>query len=616
MRKRLGIALIAGAMLVATAAPVQASGHAAEKAKAKSCKHAKKGKKRCRKRKDVSAPPTVPASAPPDLTAPAPPTLSSTTPLSPGSGTHPRVVGSAEAGSTVTVYDDAACSSVTGTGTAVQLASTGITVTASANSTNNFYATAVDAAGNVSGCSADPLAYVEAPVEVDATPALTPSFAPGISDYTVPCDGSNPVSLSVDAPHGSYVNVDGAGAASGSFTHPVSLQSGQEFDFKVTAADYSGTYHVRCLPSGFPTFTYERFQQPNNPFYLVDPDINFGSPLTNWVVLFDDNGVPVWWAKPSVAPIDSKVLSDGMIAWANWDNTGYAIHNLDGSVVKTVHAVGGGTDPHDLQQLPNGDFLVFGNALRNADLTAYGGPANGQVLDAVIQEIDPSGQLVWQWNSGDHIGLDETGRWWPQLLAGYPPYDVAHINGVEVDGNDLLVSFRHFDAVYKIDRSDGHVIWKLGGTHTSESLSVVNDPRASDPGGPLMGQHDPRLQTDGTVTVHDNGSGSNGTTARTPRAVRYAIDEQAKTATLVESVSDPNITSSVCCGSARRSPSGSWLMSWGGNPVVEEFAADGSRDFRMTFANGRFSYRAFPVPSGLLTAAALRAGMDAQYPRP
>jgi hypothetical protein len=57
-------------------------------------------------------------------------------------------------------------------------------------------------------------------------------------------------------------------------------------------------------------------------------------------------------------------------------------------------------------------------------------------------------------------------------------------------------------------------------------------------------------------------------------------------------------------------------MSWGGNPVVTEFAADGSRNFRMTFANGVFSYRAFPVPSGVLTADALRAGMDAQYPRP
>jgi Arylsulfotransferase (ASST) len=577
------------------------------KAGKKGCKHVRGGKKRCRKHRKA---PTEPVAPPlPDRTPPPPPTLSATSPLSPGNGTHPLVLGSAEADSTVSIYSNAACTNMVGSGSAARLASPGVVVTVLPDSTTRLYGTATDAASNSSDCSATPLDYAEAPVEIDATPSLTPGFAPDVSDYTVPCDGTNPVSMSVTAPNGSSVSVDGAAPASGNFTSPVTLQSNQEFDFDVAAGDYSGSYHVRCLPPDFPQFTYERLSPPTYPFYLVDPDLKIGSLPKHWVVVFDDHGVPVWWANPGVAPVDSKVLSDGTIAWAGWDGSGYSLHALDGSVVATVAGVGGTTDIHDLQELPNGDYLLLRYVSRShVDLSAYGGPADTIVQDGVVQEIDPDGNLVWEWNSKDHISLAETGRWWPSLLNGGPPYDLVHINAVEPDGSALLISLRQTDAVYKIDRSTGNVIWKLGGTTTPQSLAVVDDPESY----PLGGQHDPRLQPDGTITIHDNGTFLN----RPPRAVRYAIDEEEGTATLAESVSDPQVTSSICCGSARRSPHGSWLMSWGGNPVVTEFAANRSRNFRLTFDDSWFSYRAFPVPSGLLSAAALRAGMDAQFPRP
>jgi hypothetical protein len=41
----------------------------------------------------------------------------------------------------------------------------------------------------------------------------------------------------------------------------------------------------------------------------------------------------------------------------------------------------------------------------------------------------------------------------------------------------MLLSFRHLDAVYKIDRRTGEVVWKLGGTQTPESLELIDDPR-------------------------------------------------------------------------------------------------------------------------------------------
>lgn len=172
---------------------------------------------------------------------------------------------------------------------------------------------------------------------------------------------------------------------------------------------------------------------------------------------------------------------------------------------------------------------------------------------------------------------------------------------------------RHTDGIYKIDRTTGDTVWKLGGTTTPESLTVLEDPFSANP---LGGQHDARILKDGTLTAHDNGFPRN----RQPRAVRYEINEQTGTVTLLESVTDPDVPAALCCGSARRSDTGSWVMSWDGvgstEHPVSEFNADGTRTFRLGFSPaGAFSYRVHPVPPGQLESAALRSGMDTQHPR-
>ena len=198
-------------------------------------------------------------------------------------------------------------------------------------------------------------------------------------------------------------------------------------------------------------------------------------------------------------------------------------------------------------------------------------------------------------------------RWWDSILQrGTQPYDIQHWNSVERHGNRILLSFRHLDAVYEINRSTGEVVWKLGGTHTPKSLKVLNDPDGS---YPLGAAHDARQNPDGTITVHDNFTDL----GKAPRAVRYRIDEQAGTARLVQSISDPEASSSICCGSARMLPSGDWLIGWGGIPFVGAYDADGHRLFKLDLLSG-FSYRAFPVPSHALTAEQLRSAMDTMHP--
>src|SRR5206468_3902674 len=89
-----------------------------------------------------------------DSTAPAAPTVSSTSPASPANNNAPKIIGSAEAGSTVKLYTNSTCTSaVAVTGTAAAFASPGLTVSVTDNTSTTYYATAADAVGNVSACS-------------------------------------------------------------------------------------------------------------------------------------------------------------------------------------------------------------------------------------------------------------------------------------------------------------------------------------------------------------------------------------------------------------------------------------------------------------------------------
>ncbi len=109
-----------------------------------------------------------------DSAPPAAPTGLTSSPTSPANNSNPKILGSAEAGSTVRIYTDAACSpgSLAATGSAAAFASPGITVTVPNNSTTTFYATATDAAGNASSCSSSNVTYQEdsnIPVEPTVT---------------------------------------------------------------------------------------------------------------------------------------------------------------------------------------------------------------------------------------------------------------------------------------------------------------------------------------------------------------------------------------------------------------------------------------------------------------
>ncbi len=296
---------------------------------------------------------------------------------------------------------------------------------------------------------------------------LDPLFRPDIHDYVLHCTAAtNPISFSATALPGATLTVDGvAGGTETTGTRSLAENAALVID--------AGTdeYWVRCLPTDFPLITTAKTGTVAAGYYMLENGVAGGS--GRFVVILDTNGVPVWYRRVP-ASIDFKLLPDGNLAWMNFVRANfninptkrYEVHTLDGTLVTTI-GTGPGlvTDYHDMIPLANGNFVVVAYSQRTvpvADIPdAYPPCSTGdQVIDGVLQEVTPAGDVVWTWNSKDHTDLTESRPVCDvAAISGATAtnaYDLLHINSVEEDPatGDLLVSARYMNAVLRIERVD------------------------------------------------------------------------------------------------------------------------------------------------------------------
>ncbi len=330
------------------------------------------------------------------------------------------------------------------------------------------------------------------------------------------------------------------------------------------------------LPEQFPFFTTPVHQPGVAPGDVALTLALMNHPGLEFEVIVDRNGVPALVRAIPGNSSDLKRQPNGNLSVYRdlQDGSGARLLELtDGYRVLARHRTVGLGDPvnsHDSILLPNGHQVLL----------AYEYNPGTDLVDAVIQEVDADGAVVFQWDSSDLLG--ESLRY-----GGGAGRDYAHVNTVQVmsDGH-FLASFRHFSAVLKIARYDdppyvaGDVIWQLGGKHSD--FEFVDDPY---PGGPCA-QHTAYEQPDGHIVIFDNGSGGNDTFPalcidpldRTgppigrpvTRVTEYALDPEAGTAELVWSWDSGRFM--FYAGSAQRLPNGNTLTGWAGGsrPAVAE----------------------------------------------
>ena len=470
-------------------------------------------------------------------------------------------------------------------------------------------------------------AEADSSVSVSTSPALQPGFDPVITDYVTTCAAGS-VSVSITDTDGTPVSVAGQAAQTTSFTTPVTLASSQAFTIVIGTT----TYNVRCLPSDFPPYTstvYPSNGTPQAAYYLITPG-------NGYEAMFNNYGVPVWWYKVapgalgSAEPIDFNVLADGDLSWATEQvpaglgqpgNVTFGTYTLTGTQLLSLHTAVTPTDFHEGLQLPNGNFVMTTYILNQlANLTSVGLTNPYPVLDAGFQELTPAGKVVFAWDSNGRIQPSESAAWlsqtsaWPGVTGKV--WDEFHINSVAQDGSNWLVSMRDTNAVWLINGKTGAIIWKLGGTHTSKSLTIEGDPDAATD---FSGQHDARLLPNGDITLYDDATQA----SRPPRALEFKVYPVLRIAKLVQTISDSTgvvATPSTCCGSARVLPGGDWVVDWGNNSIVDEVRPTSATTsvpvLRIAMTPPYFTYRGLPVNPGVFTDAQLQAAMNTMNPPP
>src|SRR5581483_7941894 len=140
----------------------------------------------------------------------------------------------------------------------------------------------------------------------------------------------------------------------------------------------------------------------------------------------------------------------------------------------------------------------------------------------------------------------------------------AHLNAaaLDTDGN-LLISSRHTWTIYKVDRTTGATIWRLGGKHSDFVL---------DDSARFSWQHHVRRHQDQSLTVFDNGAGVFDS-EQYSRGLRLALDESAGSATLVQQLVHPQRLLASAMGSMEPLDDNGAFVGWGSASRFSEFAA-------------------------------------------
>src|SRR5918995_504281 len=225
------------------------------------------------------------------------------------------------------------------------------------------------------------------------------------------------------------------------------------------------------------------------------------------------------------------------------------------------------------------------------DLSSIGGSRRGVVYQCIVQELDiQTGEVLFEWQSINHVGLEET--YATLLQDGRPGIDYFHINSIDVDhDNNLLVSARETSAVYKIDRKTGEVIWRLGGKWSDFEMG---------PGTRFAYQHDARRQRDGTITIFDNGNTvfHNGLpkVIEESRGIVLGLEERKMKATLVREYTHPDKQYADAAGNVQVLPNGGVFVGWGRALAISEFSHEGELLFDASLLRKNKSYRAFRFP--------------------
>ncbi|MEM9745134.1 MAG: aryl-sulfate sulfotransferase [Actinomycetota bacterium] len=470
----------------------------------------------------------------------------------------------------------------------------------------------------------------------------SPAYRPDATDFITSC--VDPLPVDIDLLPGAAARINGVLVPSG--VTVVDLAGPDDVvRIDLVRGGVLRRHFVRCVPDDFDRIDVSLLGDPEPGWYMTTIQADGGR---DRVVILDEFGAPVWWLDVpiEVALFELSNVGDLLVQpirglALSWDPDRGAVRaRLDGTIIEEYVTVDdppglGGTDNpvdhHDIVELPTGGVALISYPLvEDVDILGIGGGADEIITDNLIQELDADGNLVWEWRMSDHVAFEPGGggtslvythdevpfaqRWIGDFgHPGVEDVDVFHINSIELAGDgsgDYIVSARHIDAVFRIDRATDDIEWILRSDEITDDpkagagavLTIVDDPL----GGPRR-PHDAILDGD-RLTFLDNRTA----TGEPSRGVTYMIDTSgpgAGTATLVEEFLQPNGQASAGLGSNRPGPAGGRIVNFGGGvqPHAIQYDAAGDPTMTITAPDGGFPYRIVWYPKSTFDVTELRS---------
>ncbi len=444
--------------------------------------------------------------------------------------------------------------------------------------------------------------------------ALRPTFDAEVLHYGIGCDESDTMALTLSAPSGSRLAVDGEQVAPGT---DVELGVTETTSVQVTLSGGDGaetTYVIHCMPQQF--FEWQIIKHAGTSGVLEDL-IAFGHP--GYISFTDNNGVPRYLT-PTLDDLRPprffkigvfRVGGDGAFRYAYrrpTETRSSAFTVLDAQF--KTHAEGiqtrpplTHTDSHDFRVLENGDYLLlaYNSAIRYLGHLTFLDPMRDpsvKVYDSAIQIVTPRGQAKFTWNSWDHMAIEDCVQHrfpiqHPDTSSRnleHPGY--AHVNSAQAVDDLIVASFRGCSKVLGIDVTTGEVAWRIGLSNLSEDdwagrdigpapMGIVNDPE-----GQFCGQHAAQILPNGHLLLYDNGTRcvmnpwTNEPLGRDfdtfSRAVEYALDHENNEVVFVRDHSLRGERSAFAwsSGDVEVLDNGDWLVSWGRTRSTDPLLTD------------------------------------------
>lgn len=314
--------------------------------------------------------------------------------------------------------------------------------------------------------------------------------------------------------------------------------------------------------TGFPEFSTVTGENTTAGYYVFA--------ISPYLSILDHWGNPVFYRKISSGVRNFTPGAEGSFSFYDNATQSYHIMNRRFQVIDTLSVTSEyTTDIHDLVLLEDGSSILMGYDLKQIDMSLVvpGGSSDATVRGIVIQKRNPSGEVIFQWESWDHYNILDCDTFFVDLTAKV--IDYVHANAITIDtDNHLLLSCRHMSEITKINRLTGEIIWRLGGKRNE--FQFIDDPNG------FSGQHSPLRLANGNLLLFDNG---NSHMPQFSSAKEYQIDEVDKTAKLIRTYrQSPDVFSSVM-GNSMPIPNDHILVGWGKNKTgafLTEFDGGGN----------------------------------------